>query len=115
MQYTRQGAEISSTWLLSCGMERHAIQSRRTPKIMYRTDAAWCVALREMRLGSTYPSAVDMVCGYASGALGLEFCLLQCSSNHGAVYMQRRLRCLSQPSLDAVTRRGRTQRCESGC
>ena len=49
-------------WLPSCGLDLHAIQSSRTPKMVYSTDAAWCVALREIRLGSTYPSAVEIIC-----------------------------------------------------
>ena len=49
-------------WLLSCGFDLQAIQSSRTPKMVYSTDAAWCVAFREIRLGSTYPSAVEIIC-----------------------------------------------------
>ena len=30
--------------------------------MVYSMDAAWCIALREMRLGSTYPKAVEIIC-----------------------------------------------------
>ena len=42
--------------------------------MVYSTDAAWCVAFREIRFGSTYPSAVEMICACGVSSVKFLYC-----------------------------------------
>ena len=79
--------EVKFTWLEAWGLLRHAIQSNRTPKTVYRTEANWCVSWRENMPGSTKPRAVEMTCtmpatfakeGMLRIQQGMEACMEPC-------------------------------------